>query len=206
MIIIIIVFIVLFVIPAIVLVVWSQISRKDKVKKRDLPIKKYSNDKYLPLVCEYVEKGKKTTIPLKGISMRPFLENDRDEGVLVKRTKFKKGQVVLAEISKGVYVLHRIDRIVVNGVEVFDDCDNSDADVTLRGDGNVYGTESCKVKDIRALCCEVIRNGKLYDLESSKCWRFYSWYWTNTLCIRRYQLAIYKLLWRHELPDRWKMK
>ena len=193
-------------VPAVILVLWSQLTRKDRVKKNNLPVKKYRNDKYLPLVCEYVDQGKKTTIPLKGNSMRPFLESDRDLGVLVKRTMFKKKQVVLAEVSKGVYVLHRIDKIVDNNVVVNSECGNPEAQVTLRGDGNPYGTESCKLKDIRALCKQVIRNGKLYDLESSKLWKFYSWYWTNTLCVRRYQLALYKLLWRHELPNRWKRK
>ena len=200
----IIIILVLFAVTIIIFVARALVYRKGKVENKTLPIKKYSNDKYLPIVCEYVEKGKKATIPLKGFSMRPFLESDRDEGVLVKRDSYKKGQVVLAEISKGRYVLHRIDNIAINEIEITNECDDINAIVTLRGDGNVNCTEICKLKDIRALCCQVIRNGKLYDLESSKCWKFYSWYWTNTLCIRRYQLAIYRLLWRGEFPNRWK--
>jgi len=48
------------------------------------------------------------------------------------------------------------------------------------------------------------RNGKMYDLRTSKLWKAYSWWWTHTLPVRRYQLALYRLVWRHQIPRRWK--
>lgn len=188
------------------LIVWSQLTRKDKVKEKSINKINFRNEYYLPLVCEYVEKGKNVSINLKGNSMRPFLESDRDVGWLQRADGYKIGELVLAEIFKGHFVLHRIDDIRVKEKKFKKKCCDKDADVTLRGDGNVRGTESCKLKDVRALCFKVIRNGKEWDLTKSKRWKVFSWYWTHTLFIRRYQLALYKILWRHELPQRWKKK
>ena len=153
------------------LIVWSQLTRKDKVKEKSINKINFRNECYLPLVCEYVEKGKNVSINLKGKSMRPFLESDRDVGWLTKVNRFKKGDVVLAEISKGHFVLHRIDMIEVGGAKIKGECDNPDANITLRGDGNARGTESCKLNDLRALCFKVIRNGKEWDFTKSKRWK-----------------------------------
>ena len=166
--------------------------------------KQYPNEIYIPLMCEYLSETKTVKLNLKGDSMRPFLESDRDQGFLLKVNEFKKGDVVLAEIGDKHFVLHRIDCISVNGNRVNGTCNDLEADITLRGDGNPKGTEKCKLKDIRALCVKVNRNGKIYDLRNSKVWKCYSLWWTHTLPIRRYQLAIYRLFWRHQLPRRWK--
>ncbi len=165
-----------------------------------------ANEIFLPQVCALVEEGHKVSINLKGNSMRPFLESGRDVGVLTKSSAYKKGQVVLAEIYKGHFVLHRIDKIEDKGKAVRKLCDNSEANVILRGDGNARGTEACKLKDVRALCFQVIRKGKKWNLNTSKLWKLYSWYWTHTLFLRKYQLAAYRLLWRGEVPQRWKKK
>ena len=93
------------------------------------------NAEFLPHVCQFVNEGHSVSIRAKGNSMRPFVESDRDVAVLTKCEKYKVGDVVLAEITPGHYVLHRIDRI------------DGDA-VTLRGDGNVRGTEHCTLSDI----------------------------------------------------------
>ena len=166
--------------------------------------KQYPNDIYIPLMCEYLSETKTVELNLKGDSMRPFLESDRDQGFLLKVNGFRKGDVVLAEIEKGHFVLHRIDCISSGGERVDGMCEDPEADITLRGDGNPRGTESCKLKDIRALCAKVKRNGKMYDLRTSKLWKAYSWWWTHTLPVRRYQLALYRLVWRHQIPRRWK--
>ena len=162
------------------------------------------NSVFLPQVCKLVDEGKTVSINLRGNSMRPFLETDRDVGILSKSDGFKKGQVVLAEIDPGHFVLHRIDKIVSQGKNVNTVCCDKEADVTLRGDGNVCGTEHCKLGEVRALCDQVIRNGKKWTLSKSIFWKAYSWWWTHTIFIRRYQLALYRLVWRHELPARFK--
>lgn len=144
---------------------------------------------FLPQVCQLINEGHTVSIRAKGNSMRPFVESDRDVAVLAKCSECKVGDVVLAEITPGHYVLHRIDRIEGKAV-------------TLRGDGNVCGTEHCTIDDIRALTCQFIRKGKVWNLQTSRFWKIYSKVWVAMLPMRRYLLALYRLLWRHELPQR----
>ena len=177
---------------------------KLRIKQEMAKANQFPNEKWIPLICEYLSDTKPVILKLRGNSMRPFLESDRDHGFLLLPKKLKKGDVVLAEIEDKHFVLHRIDSITVNGQKIKGLCDNPEADVTLRGDGNPVGTESCKLKNVRAICVKVRKNNKIYDLNTSRRWKIYSWWWTHTLFMRRYQLALYKLLWRHELPNRWK--
>ena len=80
-------------------------------------------------------KGHTVTLRLRGMSMRPFLEDNRDKVLMKKATDPHVGDPVLAEITPGHYVLHRIIDIKNN-------------DVTLRGDGNI-STEHCHLNDVK---------------------------------------------------------
>ncbi len=148
------------------------------------------NAEFLPHVCELVAQGHKVTIRAKGNSMRPFLESGRDNAVLSKIDTPKVGDVVLAEIHKGKYVLHRIDCI-------------DGQNIILRGDGNVHGTEECTNQDLRAIATEITRNGKTWHTDS-RSWRICSYTWRLLLPFRRILLALYRLLCFRQLPDRFK--
>lgn len=135
-----------------------------------------ANEVFLPQVVEILAEGHTVTLSLRGRSMRPFLEDGRDKALLeaVKEPP-RVGDPVLAEISKGHFVLHRI--VKIEGERV-----------TLRGDGNL-GTENCRIEDIRALATAFFRKGRnepdrVKDLK----WRIYSWWWMRLLPIRRYLL------------------
>ena len=69
------------------------------------------NDVFLPFVIEQLNEGHTATLPLRGRSMRPFLEDGRDKALLQLCDHPQVGDAVLAEISKGLFVLHRIIRI-----------------------------------------------------------------------------------------------
>ena len=43
---------------------------------------KVANNRFLPEVIRMIGNGHSVTIPLKGYSMRPFLEDDRDKAIL----------------------------------------------------------------------------------------------------------------------------
>ncbi len=151
-------------------------------------VKLLDNSVFLPLVCELIGEGHTVSIRARGNSMRPFIENDRDVVVLGKADSFKEGDVVLAEVVPGRFILHRIDAI--QGEEV-----------RLRGDGNYPGTEHCKMSNLRALMVQVVRKGRTWST-NGMFWRIYSWLWIRCLPARRYLLALYRLLWLHELPAR----
>lgn len=111
------------------------------VPRIDLP-----NEAYLPIICRYVAAGESAVFIAKGYSMRPFLEHLRDKVQISPWTDLQVGDAVLAELSKGHFVLHRI--IARNGNQL-----------TLRGDGNLHQTESCTTDDVRGIVTKYIRPG-----------------------------------------------
>ena len=120
----------------------------------------------LPEVVRLLNDGHTVTLPLRGYSMRPFLEDGRDK----------------AEIFPKHYVLHRI--VAIDGDHV-----------TLRGDGNL-ATESCRLADIKATAIGFYRKGRqTLDSVDSKKWRTYSRLWTFLFPIRRYLLAFHRRIW-----------
>ena len=138
------------------------------------------NDKLLPLVRQFVAKGETVIISVKGFSMRPFLEHLRDRVKLAPWTDLHVGDAVLAEIAPGHFVLHRIINIQDGHA------------LTLMGDGNVRGTESCTVDDVCGVVIEYLRpNGHvLYASDPSLQRRIRLW--RRLLPVRRILLFIYK--------------
>lgn len=157
------------------------------------------NREFLPIVVERVKDGQLVTIIARGNSMRPFIEDSRDKLVFGKADHVAVGDVILAEVEEGHFVCHRVEKIE-NGV------------VTMRGDGNVpnpanvEGTEVFPAANVRAKLVQVVRKGKTYTLDTSRTWRVYSSVWPRLLPVRRYLLALYRLLWLKQLPERWRRK
>lgn len=141
--------------------------------------KKFRNSEFLPEIVQLLMEGHTVTLCLRGYSMRPFLEDGRDKALLVKAENVKVGMPVLAETSKGHFVLHRV--VDIDGDKV-----------TLRGDGNI-AVERCLMQDIKGEAVGFYRKGrKTLDKTSGWKWRIYSAVWTTLLPVRRYLLAIYR--------------
>jgi hypothetical protein len=139
--------------------------------------KQLPNEEFLPFVISELQSvvGKTVTLPLRGRSMRPFLEDNRDKAILTITPDINTGDAVLAEISKGHFVLHRI--VAIDGNHI-----------TLRGDGNL-NVEHCTLSDIRAKAIGFYRKGRnKADMTEGYKWRIYSWRWTRLFPIRRYLL------------------
>lgn len=143
------------------------------------------NDIFLKGIRELIEEGHTATLRVRGNSMRPFLEDRRDSIVLTAVTHIEVGDAVLAEITPGKYVFHRI--IAIDG-----------ENVTLKGDGNVNGTEHCTKADVKANALSVIRKGKEYST-TGKRWLRYSKHWMRLAPVRRWLLAIHR-----RLPKGWR--
>ena len=71
----------------------------------------FANAKLLPEIIRLLEEGHSVTLQLRGYSMRPFLEDNRDKALLIKAKDIQVGDPVLAEVSPLHYVLHRIIQI-----------------------------------------------------------------------------------------------
>ena len=137
---------------------------------------------YYELIAEAirrVENGESVTLPVQGHSMLPFIIGWRDCVILQTPTPPKVGDVVLAWLHSGHYVLHRI-------IQIESDC------VTLMGDGNIKETEHCRLEDVKALATHVVDvKGRTHDLYS-KWRRFTAKIWWYIRPMRRYLLAIYR--------------
>lgn len=143
---------------------------------------KVPNSVLIPEIISALAKGHTVTIELKGFSMRPFLESDRDRILVSRPSHIAKGDIVLAEIQPRHYVLHRIVKI-------------NPQEIILRGDGNLH-TEHCKLQDIKGKARAFYRKGREKpDLTSGWKWKLYSKIWCTLLPIRRYVLAAYKRVW-----------
>ena len=130
-----------------------------------------------------VEEGICVTLPVDGRSMLPFIIGGKDSVLLEKPRKAKIGDVVLAWVEECRYVVHRI--IDINGDEV-----------TLMGDGNIRGTELCRLDDIKATVTYIVDGkGKRKDVYARK-YRWRSYLWRMLRPVRRYLLAVYKIIWK----------
>lgn len=151
------------------------------------------NRVFLPQVVQLIESGHTATIVARGNSMRPFIEDGRDKLVLGRADSIAAGDVILAEVSEGNFLCHRVEKV-------------AEGMVTMRGDGNVVGTEVFPEEKVRAKLIQVVRKGKTYTLATSRVWKLYSAVWPRLLPVRRYLLAFYRLFWLHQMPNRWKKK
>lgn len=137
------------------------------------------NEVLLKEVCALIAGGHEVTLRVRGVSMRPFLEDRRDKIVLTRLEQVNVGDAVLAEIAPGRYVYHRVVRI-------------EGGKVTLRGDGNVYATEQCRIEHVVAATQSLIRKGKNYSPKGWT-WRCYSALWPAWPFARRVLLKLYRV-------------
>jgi len=134
------------------------------------------NEILIPQVKEFIDAGHTATFRVRGNSMRLFLKDGRDKVVLAPCAEVKVRDVVLAEVSPRRYVLHRV--IKKNGERL-----------VLKGDGNVYGTESCSTHDVIGKAVGFIRKGRARtDRVDAWKWRAYSRLWLMLAPFRRYIL------------------
>ncbi len=145
------------------------------------------NEIIIPKVAEYIRDGHTVTLPLRGYSMRPYLEDERDKALLSQvPSVLKVGDVILAEISPRRYALHRI--VSING-------DN----ITMYGDGN-FSPEYIKRNDVMAIAKGFYRKGSERLTPVDDIW--YKLYWHLWLMLRplRYPLLI---IYRAKMNPRW---
>lgn len=141
---------------------------------------KVNNHLLMQEITNLFKAGKESvTFTVRGYSMRPFLEHERDKVVLVPPRTPHIGDVVLAEVSKERYALHRV--IATDGKRY-----------TMRGDGNpLKMKETFTEENIIGIAKAFIRKGKTVDT-GSLLWKYYSAAWEFLKPSRRILLAIYR--------------
>lgn len=128
-----------------------------------------------------VQDGVSVTFPVKGRSMLPFITGGRESVILQKPGSLHRGQVVLAQVGPDRYVVHRIIKVEPDRI-------------TLMGDGNIRGTESCTPANVLAIATHVVdEKGRRRPLDSFiQLAKAHIWYMIRPL--RRYILAGFRLL------------
>lgn len=111
---------------------------------------KVANDILIPELARLIAGGKEVRFTPSGVSMRPFIEGDRDAVILAPLNREPRvGDILLARVtnhqSSPTYVLHRLIRIE----DVLSTLDSPL--YILQGDGNLSGEEQCIRGDIIAL-------------------------------------------------------
>lgn len=153
--------------------------QQDNIKITEV---KFANELLIPEIIRMMDEGHTVTLRLRGFSMRPFLEDNRDKALLTKAKNIKVGDAVLAETAPKRYVLHRV--VAIEGDHV-----------TLRGDGNL-GCEHCRKEDVKGFVIGFYRKGRnKLDRTDALKWRIYSRLWMELLPLRRYLLGAYRRIW-----------
>ena len=137
------------------------------------------NDIMLAEVSRLLAEGRPVVIATKGNSMMPFIVGDRDSVELVRKDNYEVGDIVLSQISPGHWVLHRLFSIDA-------------ASVVLKGDGNLTGTEKCRMEDIAGYAVSIIRpDGEVSCLTPRFVRRSARWR-ALPYIVRRVYLAIFR--------------
>ncbi len=161
-------------------------------KERQTKSKAIPAEHLMPAVKSMLDEGHTATFRIRGRSMRPFLEDCRDRVILAPcdGAGVEPGDAVLAEINPGVYVFHRV-------------VSHTGDTVTLRGDGNVYGTESCHPSHVIGRATGFLRKGRSCpDSTSGVKWRLYSFLWPSSSFLRRIFLAFHRRIILRWFPSR----
>lgn len=134
------------------------------------------NEILLPEVGELLAEGREVILMTKGQSMLPFIRGSRDSVALRRHENVEVGDIVLSRIRQGVFVLHRI--IAVDG-----------GTLTLKGDGNLVGTESCQIGDVLGTVERIVLpDGKERTPGRAALWR------RLPVLVRRVILGLYRRL------------
>ncbi|MDR1003582.1 MAG: S24/S26 family peptidase [Prevotellaceae bacterium] len=147
------------------------------------PAKQLPNEVLLPEAARLISEGHTVTLTVRGNSMNPFLRDRRDRIVLgaLSDDRLRPGRAVLARETGGRILFHRII------------ARNADT-LTLRGDGNLHGTEQTTVADVMGCLIAAIRHERRYAADGWV-WRLYSACWMHLPCLgRRCLLALYRRL------------
>ena len=131
------------------------------------------NEVLLEEAGRLLDEGREVTFTPLGSSMLPFIRGGKDSVTLAKKPQVEVGDIVLVRLP-GRYVLHRI---------IERDGDR----LTLMGDGNIVGTESCTCADVMGTVVAILKGKRKVIPGKGRPWRFLK-------PVRRYILAIYRRL------------
>lgn len=131
-----------------------------------------ANELLLEEAAKLMEEGREVNFTPLGSSMLPFIKGGKDSVRLQKKPSVEVGDIALVRLAGPRYVLHRVIRVDGN-------------DITLMGDGNIAGTESCKSEDVMGTVVAIVKKNRTVIPGKARLWRILKPF-------RRYILGIYR--------------
>ena len=131
-----------------------------------------ANEVLLEDAAALMNEGREVTLKPLGCSMLPFIRGGRDSVRLKKMPDVAVGDMLLVRLEGPRYVLHRL--IAMEGDQL-----------TLMGDGNLAGTETCTKADVLGTVVAIERGSRVVKPGNGLWWR-------RLKPFRRYILAIYR--------------
>lgn len=131
-----------------------------------------ANEVLLEDAAVLMNEGREVTMKPLGCSMLPFIRGGRDSVRLKKMPDVAVGDMLLVRLEGPRYVLHRL--IAMDGDRL-----------TLMGDGNLAGTETCTKADVLGTVVAIERGSRVVKPGNGLWWR-------RLKPFRRYILAIYR--------------
>jgi hypothetical protein len=127
----------------------------------ELKLKKIPVPEYFSIIKEQLSVGGQATVRVSGTSMKPFLQPERDTVELVRyEGQMKRGDLILYEICRGRYVLHRVTK---PGQSAF----------TMRGDNAISSEKNLPCGKIIGIAAAVSHSGRIITRGSIR-WRLYA--------------------------------
>ena len=143
------------------------------------------NNTFFSWVQDELQTGKQVRIPVKGMSMFPFLRDGADFVTLTscKPEELKKRDIVLF-VYKNKYIMHRLRYRKETGW-------------IAQGDGNLSKWEFCSdQKIVGKMTCVYRPDGKVIEANSRK-WKWMSSLWTSMGIFKRPLLHVLHARYRH---------
>lgn len=145
---------------------------------------KIANDILIPEIERLLKDGKEVRFTPSGVSMRPFIEGDRDSVILTSLSRNPRiGDILLVRLESNspmspTFVLHRLVRIEGDTL-------------VLQGDGNLVGEERCGASDIIGIVKRIESpSGRRKPLTRGRLWyHMRRWRW---LLLKIYRHSILK--------------
>lgn len=131
-----------------------------------------ANELLLEEAASLMNEGREVNFTPLGNSMLPFIKGGKDSVLLQKLSSVAVGDIVLVRLPGPRYVLHRV---------IKEDGDT----LTLMGDGNIAGTETCNKEDVMGTVVAVLKGNRKVIPGKARLWRMLK-------PIRRYILGIYR--------------
>ena len=145
-------------------------------------VKKIKSAQMFPVIKEILEGGHKAWITVTGMSMYPFLREDKD-CVELSCTSFcsiKKGDIVLIRRVSGEYILHRVLR-------------KEKAAFYIIGDAQKWIEGPLKPEQLIAVVTAVKRKGHQFSCQNTW-WKLLVGLWINIIPLRHLILKGIRIL------------